>query len=264
MKKLLLSCLVGLTLTACLAQDANASVFASVDVSSVIPGTGATNSGKAEDAAAGSGDTGPAILGQRNDGNDTALTSATGDYGHVSLNQFGNVKIQVEGSAKSSFACSTGAFTAAASATDISTLVFASSGKVIKLKKCVVSYLNAGGAAGGAIVNLIKRTTADTTGTSSSPTIVQKDTNGASVTGVVKLYTANPGGLGTSAGIVSSQMYGTSSNATNMVLYDSSVSSAADMTLRATDHGFCVNLDGVSPLGTTPKFSVTWEWTEEP
>jgi hypothetical protein len=55
-----------------------------VDVLSVVPGTGATNLGKAEDAAHTTGDTGVMALGVRSDagasGNPTALATTTGDY----------------------------------------------------------------------------------------------------------------------------------------------------------------------------------------
>ena len=50
-----------------------------VDVKRVVPGTGATNLGKAEDAAHASGDTGVMDLGVRNDAL-AALTNADGDY----------------------------------------------------------------------------------------------------------------------------------------------------------------------------------------
>lgn len=57
--------------------------------SSVTPGTGATNLGKAEDAAAASGDTGILSLGVRNEAQ-AALTSADGDYSGRSVDAAGN------------------------------------------------------------------------------------------------------------------------------------------------------------------------------
>lgn len=47
-----------------------------VDIASAVPGTGATNLGKAEDGAAGDGDTAVAALGVRNDGGSTQSTGA--------------------------------------------------------------------------------------------------------------------------------------------------------------------------------------------
>lgn len=55
---------------------------------SIVPGTAATNLGKAEDAASASGDTGVGVLGVRND-TLAAQTSASGDYGFHALDQAG-------------------------------------------------------------------------------------------------------------------------------------------------------------------------------
>lgn len=51
-----------------------------VDITSIIPATGATNLGKAEDAAHASSDTGVATWAVRNDGAATSFTNANGDY----------------------------------------------------------------------------------------------------------------------------------------------------------------------------------------
>lgn len=66
-----------------------------VDVTSVIPGTGATNLGKAEDAAHASGDTGVMFLGVRNDSNATAFGSADGDYVPIAVDNNGNLQVDV-------------------------------------------------------------------------------------------------------------------------------------------------------------------------
>ena len=59
-----------------------------VDVTSIIPGTGATNLGKAEDAAHSSGDTGVMPLAVRND-DIAALGGADGDYAPLQVNASG-------------------------------------------------------------------------------------------------------------------------------------------------------------------------------
>jgi len=61
-----------------------------VDVISVIPGTGATNLGKAEDAAHTTGDVGVMALGVRND-TLSSLSGADGDYSPVQVNALGAV-----------------------------------------------------------------------------------------------------------------------------------------------------------------------------
>lgn len=63
-----------------------------VDVTSVVPGTGATNLGKAEDAGHTSGDVGVMALGVRQDGF-TALAGTSGDYSPVLLDANGQVKV---------------------------------------------------------------------------------------------------------------------------------------------------------------------------
>lgn len=60
-----------------------------VDILSVVPGTGATNLGKAEDAAHASADVGVLALGVRNDANATR-TDTDGDYSSVSVDLAGN------------------------------------------------------------------------------------------------------------------------------------------------------------------------------
>lgn len=60
-----------------------------VDVTSVIPGTSATNLGKAEDAAHTSADTGVFILAVRNDSGATVFTNANGDYSPIGVTSNG-------------------------------------------------------------------------------------------------------------------------------------------------------------------------------
>lgn len=71
-----------------------------IDVTSVIPGTGATNLGKAEDAAHTSGDTGVMPLAVRRDA-DTALVSADGDYAPLQVNAAGSLKVAITAGAGS-------------------------------------------------------------------------------------------------------------------------------------------------------------------
>ncbi len=63
-----------------------------VDVTSIIPGTGATNLGKAEDAAHTSGDVGILNLGVRVDNPNTALTNTDADYSPLTTNKLGSLR----------------------------------------------------------------------------------------------------------------------------------------------------------------------------
>ncbi len=71
-----------------------------VDVLSIVPGTGATNLGKAEDAAHASGDTGVMALAVRRDA-DTALVGADGDYAPLQVNSSGSLKVAITAGAGS-------------------------------------------------------------------------------------------------------------------------------------------------------------------
>ena len=62
-----------------------------VDVTSLIPGTGGTALGKAQDTAVGATDTGVAMLVQRDD-EQAAVTPADGDYVVPRCDRFGNIK----------------------------------------------------------------------------------------------------------------------------------------------------------------------------
>jgi hypothetical protein len=59
---------------------------------SVVPGTAATNLGKAEDAVSASGDTGVFVLGVRRDAL-TQSASATGDYSEIAVDMFGSTQV---------------------------------------------------------------------------------------------------------------------------------------------------------------------------
>jgi fibronectin-binding autotransporter adhesin len=65
-----------------------------VDILSVVPGTGATNLGKLEDAGHTSGDVGVMVLAVRRDAN-TTLADTTGDYAPVQVDANGNLKVAV-------------------------------------------------------------------------------------------------------------------------------------------------------------------------
>ena len=65
-----------------------------VDVTSIVPGTGATNLGKAEDAVHATGDVGVMGLTVRRDA-DTTLAGLDGDYAPMQVNATGALKVEV-------------------------------------------------------------------------------------------------------------------------------------------------------------------------
>lgn len=66
-------------------------VDGSVSISALVPGTGATNLGKAEDAAHATGDVGVMALAVRNDGG-TSLAGASGDYIPLTTDNVGRLR----------------------------------------------------------------------------------------------------------------------------------------------------------------------------
>jgi len=108
-----------------------------VDVTSIVPGTGATNLGKAEDAAHSSGDTGIMSLAVRND-DVAALGGADGDYAPLQVNAAGSLyTTDATGEAGSILVTGTSAVTTGISGTKfiaiqfIEDTVFASSGGLV-------------------------------------------------------------------------------------------------------------------------------------
>lgn len=87
----------------------------------------------------------------------------------------------------------------ATGATDILTLSGSATKTIIIT---AVSCSGTGSAGATSDIALIKRTTANTGGTSTSPGVSSFDSRTAAGTGVVKAYTVNPATLGTSTGIL--------------------------------------------------------------
>lgn len=58
---------------------------------SIVPGTGATNLGKAEDAPHASGDVGAMLLAVRNDNLGTVFTTTNGDYSPIAVDESGQI-----------------------------------------------------------------------------------------------------------------------------------------------------------------------------
>lgn len=84
----------GSTLTQALGVDSSGRITIASIATSIVPGTGATNLGKAEDAAHTTGDTGVAVWGVRNDTHTNGLSGADGDYTPFGLDASGKVGIR--------------------------------------------------------------------------------------------------------------------------------------------------------------------------
>lgn len=224
--------------------------------------------GSTEDAAHSSGDRGVMPLGVRKDANDTALSGTDGDYTPISVNDVGNVKVQLEPTRKATYAVSMNG-TCAASTTDFAAL-FGNASTVVKIQRIEVC-LHSWYTPTAGVINLTKRSTANSGGTSSSGTVVKFDSASASAGSTPVFYTANPT-LGTSAGVIKTRHWvaggntyytigasGTAVGGEPMVLWDA-LTMGGPLTLRGTSEGICLHGNGATIGGTT---YVSIIWTEE-
>lgn len=145
-------------------------------------------------------------------------------------------------------------------ATDILT-VQGSASKVIRITKVSIDGLATTG--GNFTVNLIKRSAANTAGTSSVLTNVPHDSTNAAATATVRFYTANPSALGASVGTVRSTRVFISGGATTASREDVQFFGdlAQAVVLRGTSEFLCMNLNGVTI--NSPLLNIWVEWTEE-
>jgi hypothetical protein len=156
---------------------------------SIVPGTAATNLGKAEDAAHASGDTGVAIWGVRRDSLGISYpTNANGRYSQISVDRQGAVYTANCNSNKVTTSVAV-TFTPAASATDILT-IRGMPGILTYIARITISGVQT--TAGHVLFALIRRNGIGAGGTFTTPTQVTTDFNDAVSNAVIRAFTANP------------------------------------------------------------------------
>lgn len=163
---------------------------------------------------------------------------------------------------KASYAASVHGLTVAATPTDIWTMS-GSATKVIRITRISISGNASSG--GNVLFRVIKRSTADTAGTSTTLTDVPNDSGDAAGTSVVKAYTVNPTALGTAVGDVADwTLYITGTGNTNQEPFQNTWGSMAGskaLVLRGVAQFLCINLNGVTMGGSS--LNIVVEWTEE-
>jgi hypothetical protein len=158
------------------------------------------------------------------------------------------------------YSASTLNLVAATTATDLFTIT-GSATKTVIIKKIEISATQTT-AAVGAIV-LLKRSTANTAGTSTTLTNVPMDSATAAATATVRAYTANPT-TGTLVGnIKTSKIFipQTSSTSVTPLVWRFSDGDQAPLVLRGVAEVVAVNLNSVSFAGN--QFCISIEWSEE-
>lgn len=144
----------------------------------------------------------------------------------------------------------------AASATDVFTIT-GSGTKVVRIYK--VRVLGSQTHASVVQVNLIKRSTLDTGGTSSPITPTSMDSSDGAATAVVTSYTANPAALGTSVGNVGAFPTLVPNSVAQLfeALYDD-FGMRKPVTLNNANENLAVNLSSTTIAGGSLTIEVTW------
>lgn len=143
-------------------------------------------------------------------------------------------------------------------ATDIFT-IYGSATKTVVVKKVFFSGL----AAGTQQIRylLLKRSTANSGGTSVNMTVVPHDSTNVAGTAVPKVYTLNPT-LGTLVGLVRTLVYTmmatTSNNSCNQVEINFGIEEDQGIVLRGVNEGLCLNLDATTITSSSINVSVEW------
>jgi hypothetical protein len=141
-----------------------------------------------------------------------------------------------------------------------------SASKTIRVTRVTYSAFDTTAQAAANSVALVKRTTANTGGTSSQPSIAQLDTGtgtGTAATAVLNAYTAVP----TAGTGVTMRSWGLSFVAVTTVSgFDASWTPNSSLsrapTLRGTAQSLCVNYPGTFTT-SGPTGNITFEWTEQ-
>lgn len=147
------------------------------------------------------------------------------------------------------YSFTTGALTVAASATDIFT-IFGATDRIFRLLQLEIEGVQT--TAGIVSVFLIKRSAANTAGTSAAVTPVAHNSQHRTPSSTLLKYTANPSGLGTAVGTILERKVSFDAAASVVVqapakLFDCRDSKPIEL-LSATE-GLAVNLNGVTVTG---------------
>jgi len=146
-------------------------------------------------------------------------------------------------------------------ATDLVTII-GSATKLVKLLRVVFSGTIVTAAINGS-VSIVKRSAADTAGTSTAPTIIPLDSNNAAATAVLAAYTANPT-LGTAVGTIWQAKYlyviAASGNPSVLTIDFNQLGQAG--TLRGVAQQLALNLNAVA-FASAGSVDYSFVFTEE-
>jgi len=150
----------------------------------------------------------------------------------------------------------------AASATDV-VCISGSATRTVVLKKILLAGSTTNATTVSTHVNIVKRSTANTGGTSTTPAIVPHDSQNAAATAVVRAYTANPT-TGTLVGnIAGMQMiFAVTADWPATLYINFGENGMQGIILRGTSESACVNLNGAT-VTTSGALDASFEWIEQ-
>jgi len=164
--------------------------------------------------------------------------------------------------ARAAYGYSVFGMTPAATATDVLTLS-GSATKIVRVRQVVISGIAT--SAGNIPIAIHRRTAANTGGTSTTPTPAQRDSTDDAATAVLRQYSANPTGLGTSLGPIDGGRLAiptATSGALDRFVAQYSWLNEKGPVLRSATDFFAINLNGATlPTGLALDIGI-W-WTEE-
>lgn len=153
------------------------------------------------------------------------------------------------------YAAATTNFTSATSATDVARIV-GSATKTVRIKKIRISGRTTSGSPVACIIRLIKRSTANTGGTSVAATVVPFDSNSPAGTATVNHYTANPT-LGTTVGDVACSSITFQASGLLQIIehvFENPI------ILRGVVESLCINFNATTITGAS--ICINFEWEE--
>lgn len=190
--------------------------------------------------------------------NTTAPTVTSGNRNNIQLDNKSSVYVNREGRRRT-YSAAVNGLTVAANPTDILTITGAAS-TTVRIKKIEFSCSSTNNLVTPML--LIKRSTANTGGTSTAVTAVPHDSGDAAASATVLSYTANPT-LGTTVGTIRTTRFQTSGANTVVpsVLPWEFERTSKPPTLLSTSEVLALNLNANSIAGSL--FNIYIEWTEE-
>jgi hypothetical protein len=179
-----------------------------------------------------------------------SLGSIKGPYGETIVSQDG---------VRPTYCVAVTAVTPAATPTDVVVLP-GSASKIVKIRRIIIGGI--AGTAGTMIVNFVRRSTAATGGTATTPTPTKFDSADPAATAVLQQFSANPT-VGTSAGIVyANRIFLNLTTALNDRIVQDFVYGAEPHVLRGTGEFFAINFAGATvPASGVIDYAIYW--TEE-